>query len=121
MTVNEFVERNGITPTLARGRWKPWCKPGFFELTSTKDQIHVFPRIWDEVSGCAWVEDLEGRMRYVRVENLRKYKPVTILVSGLVEKEKKGKVSDEEKDEKKKQQARERLRAMGIDLEELLK
>lgn len=70
MTIEAFIETYGIQPAVARGRWKPWTKQRMMELSSLNSRT-VFPKIWDEVSGTAFVLDLKGQLLHVRVENLK--------------------------------------------------
>lgn len=100
VTVAEYIEERGGLPSLARGRWKPWRKEGFWRLTSSKDQKHVFPRIWDEARGLAWVEDLSGNHTMVRVENLVREEKSKGLKVALDQVQKKLGIAEDKKEKK---------------------
>lgn len=117
VTLAEYVEERGGLPSLAYGRWKPWRKEGFFRLTSSKDQKHVLPRIWDEQRGLAWVEDLFGNHTLVRVENLKKDKPAGSLKTALEQVQKKLGI---EVDKKAKDKAASERAKLIQDYEDLL-
>ena len=109
MTVAEFLDRNGITPSLERGKWEPWIHTGFYELTSLND-LMVWPRVWCKETGLCWVETVKGETKLVRVENLRKYK--SQLKDEIPQDDPKKQVRTEEKEKEFRRKEEERLREL---------
>lgn len=60
----------------------------------------MFPRIWDEARGLAWVEDLSGNHTMVRVENLVREEKSKGLKVALDQVQKKLGIAEDKKEKK---------------------